>query len=431
MAVHVILDAPVVTTTDTAEDAPSVRWCDYPGERLLQRVQFEVNGNPLDEYNSDATVMFRKFQVKPNKMAGWKRCMGQEAPKEAWLDGTNVASPDNHQVWVNVTNGFQTPKASQPDQLEMIIPLLFWFNLDPRLAIPSVAIPYGQRFINVSLATRAQMVDVLMRGAGVAANSAISTPGINTFELYINNIFVNPEIHKIFIKRIGFTLIRVHRQQTISTTNNSQEILLQNLKWPIECLFVGMRPQSNIDPNFVEPPPVSAPLRNHLSLWHRYSQNTLTEFVLPNVLGQADSTTPVHVDTTSASAADPVLGLSAVNSSAWVQTQTVDSLSINAHGISLYNEFPAMFFNGYVPLTYGGHNIVTPEDESVFMIPFNLYPGTYQPSGHINVSRAREFYIKFTSSVVSGDVPCDLVVVASAINFLLISDGSAVLRYST
>ena len=57
MAVHVILDAPVVDTTETGATVPSVRWCDFPGERLLQKVEFEVNGNPLDSYNSDATVI--------------------------------------------------------------------------------------------------------------------------------------------------------------------------------------------------------------------------------------------------------------------------------------------------------------------------------------------------------------------------------------
>jgi hypothetical protein len=410
MAVHVVLDAPVVTTTDTDEDAPSVRWCDYPGERLLQRVQFEVNGNPLDEYTSDATVMHRNFQVKPNKLTGWKRCMGQEMPKDAVLDGTNVAAPDAHQVWVSVTNGHQTPKAAQADKLEMIIPLLFWFNLDPRLAVPSVAIPYGQRFINVTLASRAQMVDVQLRGAGVAADTALSTPGVNTFELYINNIFVNPEIHKIFIKRIGFTLIRVHRQQTIATTLGDQEILLQNLKWPIETLFVGMRPQVNVDVNAA----------NQLSLWHRFSQNDATAFTLPNILGQADSGLPVSVDATAANAAQAVDGMAAVSATAWVQTQTLDSITINAHGIPLYSDFPAAFFNCYTPLTFGGHNICTPEDESVFMIPFNLYPGTYQPSGHINVSRAREFYIRFTSSVVSGATPSDKYCLKKKISSLLV-----------
>jgi hypothetical protein len=65
------------------------------------------------------------------------------------------------------------------------------------------------------------------------------------------------------------------------------------------------------------------------------------------------------------------------------------------------------------------------------MITFNLYPGTYQPSGHINVSRAREFYIAYDSSYVGSATTADLVVNAVAINFLLVSDGSATLRYAT
>lgn len=60
-----------------------------------------------------------------------------------------------------------------------------------------------------------------------------------------------------------------------------------------------------------------------------------------------------------------------------------------------------------------------------------MYPGTYQPSGHLNVSRAREFYFNFSSSYCDSSHVCDLLVLAIAINFLLISDGSAVLRYST
>ncbi len=32
-------------------------------------------------------------------------------------------------------------------------------------------------------------------------------------------------------------------------------------------------------------------------------------------------------------------------------------------------------------------------DSSIIFVPFCLLPGTYQPSGHINLSRAREFII--------------------------------------
>lgn len=109
---------------------------------------------------------------------------------------------------------------------------------------------------------------------------------------------------------------------------------------------------------------------------------------------------------------------------------TLDTINIAAHGIDIYKQFPANFFNQYTAYHYGGPNINAPKDVGSLFIPFCLYPGTYQPSGHINISRAREFYLTYGATtfdptnnpVVSGL----LVVIASAINFLLISDKHSV-----
>jgi hypothetical protein len=41
------LDQPSFSNTEaSASDKPTIRWCDYPGERVLKKVAFEVNGNP-------------------------------------------------------------------------------------------------------------------------------------------------------------------------------------------------------------------------------------------------------------------------------------------------------------------------------------------------------------------------------------------------
>jgi Large eukaryotic DNA virus major capsid protein len=110
----------------------------------------------------------------------------------------------------------------------------------------------------------------------------------------------------------------------------------------------------------------------------------------------------------------------------------IDSITITAHGIPIYNNFNKKFYNAYLPYHYGGPNISVPQDVGAMMIPFNIYCGSYQPSGHLNISRAREFYLSYTSSVIGfNSTVGTLIVSADAINFLLISDGSAVLRYST
>jgi hypothetical protein len=493
MVLHVKLKQPTLTVTAVPlADQPAMRWCAFPGERLMKKVQFEVNGNPLDEYSSTVYNFYREYCVPPHKKTGWYRCMGQQLPHHGYLNQADWAqsavapSSAAHRFSIDVTDGNQTPSA-QKDQteagdLEMFIPLLFWYNKDPRLSVPSVAIPYGQRFINVELATQEELIGLWPRGASTWAlpggSLDRSTNLIRTIELYINNIFVNPEIHDIFIKRIGFTLIRVHRQQNHNAAKGSDEVLLQQLKWPIETLFVGMKVR---DYNLTTP----ALQAQHLDKWHAFSQVTATPFSTTGVKSQRQliltatnlSVTTAGVVTgvgttflTELRAGDTVVnGLSGVilsvqtapttatavqvnpvavalitdvgpwsirreaeiGATADVQARTIDSLTIKAHGIPIYNDFPAGFYNAYVPFHYGGPNIMSPEDVGALMVTFGLYPGTYQPSGHINVSRAREFYLEYTSSVISSTNEGTLVVVASAINFLLISDGSAVLRYST
>jgi Large eukaryotic DNA virus major capsid protein/Major capsid protein N-terminus len=479
-----------------------VRYCEYPGLRLFKKVKFEVNGNPLDDYDYTCSLMHSKYAVLINKDVGWKRLVGQEVPVEAYSDlvavtgsskwgipmttptpvttspsnlntglinvggnqvGTPAASANTARFLTSVVNGPQTPKAVQP-ALEMWVPLLFWFNKDSRLSIPSVAIPYGQRYISidteqqsnilfvapgnlyletiveVSTAANASVGDGTSAAQGVydvqtyttrqpvlAVNSNIdTTQQITNMELYINNIFLNPEIHDIYIKRIGFSLIRVHRYQNIQQTSSNGEVLLSQLKWPTESIFVGLQPAYN----------TSAANPNQYRDWYRLT------LLVDNVVDQyAASTGKVAIDNTSAFY--PIVP-NAVNTTKSFSAQTsalrytypstvltVDSLQLKAHGINIFDKYSQKFFGAYLPYVFGGINLNNPLDEGALLLNFCLYPGTYQPSGHINVSRTREFYLYYYSSYVTPTTPANLLTIARAINFILISDGSAVLRYST
>jgi hypothetical protein len=446
MTTHRYVDAANTVVTPGAAVTDFIRYCEYPGARIFRKTDFTVNGNPLDFYYADAYAFQEKFFVRDTDY-GWKRAMGQEVPVDAHSSLTSIngvgGATDTCRRLGQIVHGAQTPKVSQP-VIDLWVPLLFWFNLDPRLSIPSVSIPYGQRFITLELE---QVANLLYRAFGglfletttsimnltgvdtqpivtssstvvktpVLATGAgsVTAPSINTIELYINNIFVIPEIHDIYIKRVGFSLIRVHRHQYTTMNVAQDEQLLNNLKWPIEYIMVGLRPTTNLtDPE----------------MWHRfvYATDATTDITSSSNI-PADPTditiaTPRHTST------------SVVERLTYKNPQnTVDRISITVSGISIYNEIPREFFNYYVPHMFGGHNLKTSrEDEGALFVNFCLYPKTYQPSGHINVSRAREFYLKYWSSIIPSIVAsADLVVLASAINFLLISDGSAVLRYTT
>lgn len=128
----------------------------------------------------------------------------------------------------------------------------------------------------------------------------------------------------------------------------------------IETLFLGLRPSLQ-----------KASLRD----WHKFTQIVETPVTVANVI--TSKTTAVVDTTATASANNPVkFVFSDAIATALVSVKTIDRITISAHGISLYNDIPADFFNYYTTYTYGGPNINTPTDQGVLMIPFNLYPYT-------------------------------------------------------
>jgi len=424
MAIHATLTPPTWTTTGNVSGG---RWCAYPGLRLLQRVEFAVSGNPLDAYTQDSAAMFNALNVSADSRAAFNRCVGQQTPVDGKLpqydetaNAAITATQPQTEVLMSVSNGAQTLKGTAVHgNLDMYIPLLFWFNRDPRLAVPSVALPHANRYINVNLASLSQMFEVFLNAGSTVP--VFSGGTVSTLELWVNNIFVNPEVHDIFIKRIGFSLIRVHREHVQQVTQSSGRVLLSNLKWPIECMFVGFRR------TFYETNATTSAANNQM--WHRFAHPSAT------------STAKLHGIVSTASGAAPAT----INITTWLRICA--SLTISAHGVPLYNAAAGAMLDSYIPYRYSSTGVSTDKDGlGAMMINFCLFPGAYQPSGHINVSRAREFYLEYVSAydesgstyiigsggaLQTGAATCTLVVVASAINFLLISDGSAVLRYTT
>jgi len=568
---NLLSNLPVVAATTTYQNL--VRYCEYPGNRLFKNVKFDVNGNPIDQYDTTIPIMLEKFCVPVNKRTGYDRLIGQEVAVEGYkqlsldvvYDGDAKNTPagkissftlgqsnqtvglfstaDAGQSFTNTTLnaagnaigavgaavgiggllpttaqgqffgqynvsreqvsvvcGPQTPKPIQPP-LEIWNKLRFWFNDDVRLSIASVSIPFGQRYISIDLANQNELVyEVASIGysligtavdppvnpyvsvvnnstSSVAAlsiaptqitpylnqNGLDKTQSISTMELYINNIFVNPEIHDIYIKRIGFSLIRVYRYQTQSVSANADEVLLSNLKWPIEYMFVGLRPKYNVTApstsNSTTAATVTTGNPNIWRDWHRLTRmvdavnaDGMANFVGGTAYGGTAGATSISagsfppgliaagtngIPQPATSAAIQPLGNNLVSSFGskaaqyWLPVPTVDTLGLSSHGITVYDGYSDKFFNQYAPFHYGGAALNTPEDVGALFVNLCLFPRSYQPSGHLNISRARETYLRYTSTYIGSNSTADMLVVGVAINFLLITDGSAVLRYST
>ena len=188
-------------------------------------------------------------------------------------------------------------------------------------------------------------------------------------------------------------------------------------------MYCGLRPQINgRAPQWVENQINQVQANTNANAWRDWHNLTRLTDQLCETTARSSALLPTGN-------ADPTMLTPATMFTQTSQTQgarltftsaqkTLRTIKILAHGINIYNDFNSEFFSDYLPYHYGGYNVVTPEDVGAVMVNFCLYPGTYQPSGHMNISRAREFFFSYTSDFVNEQNPADLLVLAIAINFL-------------
>ena len=376
------------------ETNDKVRYTEFLGHRLCEHVELKLQEFVLDEYGSDEQNAFWNFHVPVNKEIGYLRNIGQEQPELGYL----ITNPltDNIREYKWYGNGPQTYKQTHAS-VEMWVPMLFW-NRDIQSSMPNVLLPQSQTSITVKLAAEEDLIAFTNFATGEH-----TSPVIAECAMYVNQIFILPEVLHVYITRFGFQLVRVHRRHRAALTQTSANIHLNQIKWPVETLYIGFRPQANL---------------LNSAYWHRNSHIVETSVATPVVIS------PVTL---------------AVNQAVFTtEVPVVRALGLKAHGITLYSDTIPSFYNSYTPFRYGQH-LKTPKDSGWYMINFGQFPGEYQPSGHLNTSRSRELYLNYVSAIdaatglpfIQRSTPVDLIVLARCINFIIYDQGNATMRYLT
>jgi hypothetical protein len=468
------------------DNRDKVRYISLLGHRILKNIELKINSSVLDSTTSDDYNSYYQFHVPTDKKVGWLRNMGQEVPEVAELTGD--PEYDTFKEYRYIGDGNQTFKQKH-EPIELWIPLLFWFK-NIKNALPNFAIPYGQTNINIDIAPLSDLVGF---ADYQGSNGAYNDVTITTMEMYMNNIFLQPEIVKIFCSKFGFSLIRVHTRHKEIINKPNDNILLSQLKWPTETMYLSFKPMINL---------------TNSQQWHKSSQLVKKSIKMPviaknNNLINIVGVYPGYNSTENTVQLTTVSGITSFNTTlnfyrdyeliiisgtgyvsndieknkftiksnsvpvgpnnmevtindAWNITKpdvttkfeffkrelaindaiyykelpTISDMEIIAYGITIFQRTPESFFNSYLPYRFGTH-INTPRDRGMYMVNYSFLPGDHQPSGHINISRAREFYLNYNSTFISPVNKCELLVLCDAINFLLVSNGSAILRFST
>lgn len=379
--------------------SPRYRFCAYPGIRLFRKVGFRSDETLIDDYVSDEVSFANKFTVGSDRRRAWDRGMGQAEVRTA-----EAYNPAGHTAVYSYRDGLQTPKYLHKTQ-DLWVPAQFWMCGDASNALLNDLIPNSQRTVVCDLAPLADIVQAVDQLTGLPIPLPFDRVGLQ-IDLYVNNIFVNPEVHELYASRVGFSLIRVHRRQMKMMNTSTASILLDQLKYPAEYLYVGFRDRENL---------------KDFDHWHLHGRaparppgsEVLVALTYRDIVANVNPV--VITDTKDVGTLEPI----------------AESFKLTAHGIDLFPSMPASFYNTYLPQRYfAGTAVVAPQDTSAFLATFCLYPGKHNPSGYYNLSAGRELYLSYQASTVDHENTAEAVVSMSALNFLVRKGDKAFLRYA-
>jgi hypothetical protein len=349
---------------------PLLRYCAYPGLRIVKKAEFKSAQVLIDDYTTDDSVAYSKFFVPDDARVGWDRCHGQQETRTA------TYAANGYTGVLNYSQGAQTPSLAQP-ALDLFIPLQFWMTLDASRALLNDLIPNSQRQIIIELASLSEIIQALLPtpspSPSVPAGFAVTPLPFDRVpivaNLYVNSLYTDPTIYDVFASRIDFGLIRVHRRQVDKLQTPFGRLLMSQLKYPAEFFMTTAR-----DRNFI----------NDFDRW------ALGGSLFPRPITSA-LFVPTYIWNTTLGIAQLVVRLAVASSTL---EPFIHSLGVTAHGVEIYPKLPASFLNAYLPIRYMEKSaIVAPTDSSAYLIPFCLYPGRQAVSGYYNLSVGREFYI--------------------------------------
>lgn len=434
-----------------------VKGADLIGLKYFSRNVFKVDDNCISEYTSMALVNYRERRLGPGVKRAFDRLVGQEVPTEETTEnhsvsgGTSSGFPvgNAHTAHarhsVKKLDGLQTPKPVQPPT-QLYIPLIHWFNLERKTALPVVCMPDGKLVIqletsklnelfypapNVYIQETIHAYSVLGGTTGTVANPHLiinrRIPYIlplskvvedccnRSVSLVTCNILLDELIHLMVINRIGFNLITLIREEILSIKGNeSDDIKVNQLKWPTEYLHINDQLYSSVDDRL----PETAETWWRCGIHKKIDTSQFLHFTRKQQVGIVTNYWKESLQ----------IGCEHSRSI----EEIITHLGVNIYDTYFYQkENPRSFYADYLPYAYSNGYIFSDEQYQSMFVTFANIPGPYQPSGFVNLSKTKELFLSVkVNPNVSITNKARLAIESWCRNFLLIADGSCIVRFS-
>ncbi|MCA9330227.1 hypothetical protein KDA11_06260 [Candidatus Saccharibacteria bacterium] len=403
---YIKVKAPAPVTLDTGAQV-RWRWCDYPGVRLIHHASCKYTQSDVDEYFYYDIMNETAVMTDVNTREAWNRCVGQDTGTRGKLYNY-VSSADQSMLFFK---GYQTLKTQQ-DDLELFIPLRFFWNKKIEDAFMATNLDFEQMEITLQLADLADMVEGIVDPVPpfeVVTEPTVYTDlqslEINKLELWTNNIIVDECVHAVLQSREIYNIITIRKQFRTERFEDIKSINLDPFRFLVEDIIIHVACKDQM---------------SGMETWWRdgcaEKSSVCGIAVLPQPVGE-----PIIVTR-------PYVGYS--------YTPIIKSASFTTKGTDVTNMMERRFFEDYIPFVRGqqlsGSVSLLPETHRLVYSWAQKMNDPSSVHATYNASREREVFFNYIadSSVISRSNPAEFIFTAHVKAVLISSCGTSALYFN-
>ena len=209
------LEVTLPIMTSLCPGATSNAWTYGIGNALVSQAEIEIGGQLIDRQYGDWMNIWTELTVSAGKRAGYDNMVGNSM----------------------VANTEQTGSLamSLTASSRLYVPLQFWFNRNPGLALPLIALQYHEVKLNLTIR---QLADLFNCPGGSTSIAPVASTSLGC-KLYVDYIYLDTDerrrfaqvSHEYLIEQVQFT-----GTQTIPSATSSQNVTL-NFNHPVKELI--------------------------------------------------------------------------------------------------------------------------------------------------------------------------------------------------
>ena len=201
---------PSVDLYSIAPDASGAefRWINWPGHNLINYVEIEIGGQKIDKHYGEWLHIWNELALPAGKQAGYAEMVGNVPQLVNLITQVGPDGGCDNPCTTGVPHTAIEARSCTPEYT-LFIPLQFWFNRHPGLALPLIALQYHEVKLNIVL----NEVGNMFWSNNTAVKNYVNNTGLVAASIYVDYIYLDTEerkrfaqvAHEYLIEQLQFT----------------------------------------------------------------------------------------------------------------------------------------------------------------------------------------------------------------------------------